>query len=127
MYTRAYPPRTAPIPQNYGGIAMREAQELPTAEEKEERISPPLADVAEEESPPTPPLTEQANEEDGVHTAPEAIATSVTGEKPSEKEKLPIALPTADLLLIALAVLLLQGEKQDNELLIALLFLLLYN
>ena len=124
MYTRAYPPRTAPIPQNYGGVALREAEELPSAAVEEESPSFSLDEAAEEAFAPTQDRGEQEGE---AHTAAEAVAACPMEEARCEREKLPVSLPTADLLLIALAILLLQGEKQDNELLIALLFLLLYN
>ncbi len=124
MYTRAYPPQTPPIPQNYGGIAMREAQEAPTAIATEESLSVPLDEATEEGCSPAADTVEQ---ESKAFTDPESVTTCAPQEEQCEKEKLPASLPSADLLLIALAVLLLQGEKQDNELLIALLFLLLYN
>ena len=124
MYTRAYPPRTTPIPQNYGGIALREAEEPPVDTPAEEMHASPLNEAAEAMSVPTQDSAEQDNE---ASTEPETVAAYAPQEERCEPKKLPASLPSADLLLIALAVLLLQGEKQDNELLIALLFLLLYN
>ena len=124
MYTRAYPPRTTPIPQNYGGIAMREVKEPPVDTPAEEMHASPLEEAAEAMSVPTPDSAEQDNE---VSAEPESVAAYAAQEEGRGQKKLPASLPSADLLLIALAVLLLQGEKQDNELLIALLFLLLYN
>lgn len=142
MYTRAYPQSRTPLPQNYSGVALREAteDETPKTEVEETPTPPSEAPEAKTYAPPCedPPRV--------VHTAPqeetESDGASVTSE---EKEACPTVaplreerredtkengaaeFPTADLLLIALAVLLMQGERQDNELLMALLFLLLYN
>lgn len=42
MYTRAYPPRQMPVPDNYSGVALT-TEEVPPAEEplQETTVSPP--------------------------------------------------------------------------------------
>ena len=100
MYTRSFPPHI-PLPENYGGVALREI------EEKDEKEAPPT----ERETP--------------IEAKNEAPREEVPHAEETKKEK--NALPdTGELLLLALAALLLQGgERQDNELLFTLLILLL--
>ena len=82
MYTRNFPPHT-PLPENYGGVALREIEEVI------ENEAPPI----EEEK-----TTERVNEEEETGTE--------RAEETKKEEKAPLP-DTGDLLLLALAALLL--------------------
>ncbi len=140
MYTRSYPPRGTPLPENYSGVALRDEIEedlIPPQNTYENRdylqeaasvsvdMNEPVCSetaAAEEESP-------QSRESASLHTPPEE------GEAWQRDEESPIAHEKAektheahrenDLLLIALAALLTEGERRDDDLLIILLLLLL--
>ncbi len=118
MYTRTYP-RT-PIPENYGGVALLAEREADQAD------SPPHVEHGAEmagdvccESECEPPREDTAPCEQSHQS--EACAPAC----PTEAEDGRGGIPTADLLLVALAALLTQSEE-DNELLLLLLLLLLF-
>ena len=113
MYTRTYPRGAEPqdIPANYGGTA------LATEAEEERRFEDTGAPVCSE----TEHSTSEKAEEETKDRAEEGAG--------GEGGKIPLfeSFATGDLLLLAVAALLSQSEKPDNELLIILLFLLLGN
>ena len=113
MYIRTYPRGTEPqsIPTNYGGTAL--AVEIDEEKESFGDTEPPVC--RETANPPV----EDAEE---THANDEEIEG-----KTAEKIPLFESFATGDLLLLAVAALLSQSEKPDNELLIILLFLLLGN
>ena len=106
MYTRAYPQREVPLPQNYSGVALM--PEKPPAEEAayEEEIGAAVESAADE-----------------VVAVPSEIKRAeAPKEGQTERES---TLPSSDLLLLSLAALLAQSGSADGELLTVLLLLMM--
>lgn len=146
MYTRAYPPRNAPLPQNYSGVALMGRE---TAEEEKDEGN----EVSAVTTPPSPTATEtaapievtdtensarteesatppKAPQEQSEESPPHKRATdSQTADAPTDgtatAEAPPPAIDTADMLLLTLAALLSQNGHTDGELIMVLLLLLL--
>ena len=102
MYTRTYPKGVAQkIPENYGGTVLeREPQEA----EDGQKSAPVCCESTENRQEHEAERAREAHTPNGLHGA----------------------LATGDLLLLALAALLTQGDAPDSELVMLLLLLLLY-
>ena len=139
MYTRTYPPRGTPLPENYSGVALREetGEAVSSSEDTYEQAQnlDENAPVFENMTAPVCSEKENADEEE---PASEPIPTDAEPvwqrEKRGEEQEAPPRESSADtkkaqgdsdLLLIALAALLTEGDRRDDELLILLLLLLL--
>ena len=105
MYTRAYPPKDTPVPEGYSGVALWQR--------------------AEEEDAPAP-QEEEAAEEAVAEVEQDSAAEDACATEPPVKREGEAFAPNADILLLLLAALLLQGERPENELAMLLLLLLLW-
>ena len=146
MYTRTYPPRGTPLPENYSGVALREELHtdasalqsdegrVPSLEEErtitEETRVPVCSENEKTEgealsdsSPVFAEMTHKAEEEEEAGKAEKKHddAPSASAKKREDER----SVGESDLLLIALAALLAEGERRDDELLVILLLLLL--
>lgn len=144
MYTRTYPPRGTPLPENYSGVALREELHtdasalqsdegrVPSLEEErpitEETRVPVCSENEKTEgealcdsSPVFAEMTHKAEEEAGKAEKKHDDAPSASAKKREDERRV----GESDLLLIALAALLTEGERRDDELLVILLLLLL--
>lgn len=147
MYTRTYPPRGTPLPENYSGVALREELHtdasalqndegrVPSLEEErpitEETRVPVCSENEKTEgealcdsSPVFAEMTHKAEEEEeeaGKAEKKHDDAPSASAKKREDERRV----GESDLLLIALAALLTEGERRDDELLVILLLLLL--
>ena len=110
MYTRAYPPRNMPVPENYSGVAL--------AQEEEEAAPPPNKEDVAEKAQET-----EAFEETASITPP----SQEEPPSPLERGELPFppSIATSDMLLMAIAALISQNGHADGELIMILLLLLL--
>lgn len=106
MYTRAYPPKDTPIPEGYSGVALWQG----AAEEEESPI----------------PSEEEIHKEQPSEEREERCEPSPYTPAPSESKEEDALSQNADILLLLLAAVLLQGERPENELAILLLLLLLW-
>lgn len=148
MYTRAYPPRNAPLPQNYSGVALlgREAAEdeenrvaeapasaaagsnAVTESPKAERTTPGDSPAIQEENRTAPPKKQAEtteNEAPANHGEDESCAAGTEECRGAGAALPPPAVDTADMLLVTLAALLSQNGQADGELIMVLLLLLL--
>lgn len=147
MYTRSFS-RHSSIPPDYAGVALREEAE---AARTEEAAAPAVTEGTptatatpgtpakemggrhgevppEEPEEETPPFREAPRFSDTFRPVSEHTGAPIREEPPpAEPPGPPLggSIDTADMLLIALAALITQGDDLDNELLMLLLLLLL--